>query len=473
MTPIENEKRSERLSLYLDGALSPTETREVEEWLRNDADARRELEELRRLTTLLSSRTRVPADPAFWTRLSAQMEHRATEAGSLLPFPRRYLPAMAGMAVVVVAAIGFAVIQNRMGVLQYFSRQSQAVKNAYERGLLQGNILPVLASVDRDAALRFSLFGTLPLDESSQTTLRVDQSSDRGYRIEVGKPARTSEQAVTFNRFMAEVKPNARQRQVIDSLIDFTSRRLASSVWVGDNNALAIDPDLPRLNRNVVAGIASCLEPVQRVEMERILTTNRAPYTVEIGKNIPAEPELVLKRFRPMPRPQRFVLIRPDTTGLAQVEIDLDSLRREALENMRAMEQRRAEFFRQFAAEQYRVLQSEYGAAPSAPTMDDSEFMRVEVGRDVDDRGVGVIHVTVVPRHPVSGEGGDEFGTGPVRIRIFRAPDGRPDSPQVDLPSIDSAQAQLRRQLRELNDARSAAAQRKVAPTPPRPTPQP
>ncbi len=473
MARIENEKRSERLSLYLDGALSPAETAEVEELLRLDADARRELEELRRLTALLSSRKRVSADPAFWTRLSTRLEGRTSEAENLLPFPRRYVPAIASMAAVVVAAVGFVVIQNRMSVMQYFSRQTDAVKNVYERGLLQGNILPVLASVDRDAALRFSLFGTLPLDESSQTTLRVDQSTDRGYRIEVGKPSKKAEQTVTFNRFMAEVKPNPRQRQVIDSLIDFTSRRLASAVWVGDNNALAIDPDLPRLNRNVVAGIASCLEPTQRVRMEQILTSNRAPYTVEIGKDIPAEPELVMKRFRPLPRPQRFVLIRPDTTDLAQIRIDLDSLRREALVNMQAMEQRRAQFFRQFAAEQYRILQAEDTSVPSSRMIDDSEFMRVEVGRAMDDQGVGVLHVTVVPRHPVTIEGGDEFGSGPVRIRILRTPEGQPGVPRVDVQVNDSVRSQLKKRMRDADDLRNAPQKRTPPPPSSRPVPQP
>jgi len=449
-------KRSELMSLYLDGMLSPSERRDVEALLERSAEARTELDEVRRLKALLGDRKRLEPDPAFWTRLSARLQNRTSEEQSLLPFPRRFLPAVGGLAVLGVAAVGFLLIQNRISVMQFFSRQTQAVKEVYERGLLKGNILPVLASVDRDDALRFSLFGTLPLDEKSKTTLRVDETAERGYRIEVGKPEKKSERAVTFDAFMAEVKPTARQREVIDSLLEYARHRLASSVLAGDNNALAIDPDLPKLNRTVVAGIASCLEPPQRVQLVRLLTAHRAPYTVEIGNDIPAEPELVMQRLRPVQRAQRFVLIRPDTTGVAHVQVDLDRLHQQTVEDLQLMQQRRAEFFRRFAAEQFRMYASRQTRAAPAPIMGDSEFMRVEIGGDVDEDGMGVVHVTVIPRDQRGRMGSEGNETGPVKIRIFRGSTRQPGvrtAPEMDFETFDSLSRQLEHNLRNLDEA--------------------
>ena len=79
-------ERSEKLSLYLDGALPDSERTEVERTLAEHPDARRELEELRRLRTLLAQRTPVAPDASFWPRLADRIANVRTEETNLLPF---------------------------------------------------------------------------------------------------------------------------------------------------------------------------------------------------------------------------------------------------------------------------------------------------------------------------------------------------------------------------------------------------
>src|SRR3970282_784912 len=86
-----------KLSLFLDGALSADESNELEEYLASHPEAREELQELKALQKLLAERQNLKEDSAFWTRLSEQLRHRTAEHEGLLPFPRRFMPAVAAL----------------------------------------------------------------------------------------------------------------------------------------------------------------------------------------------------------------------------------------------------------------------------------------------------------------------------------------------------------------------------------------
>lgn len=397
---IENEQQLDLLlTQFLDGALSESERKEIESFVQMDISAQKKLEELKRLKELLGAKQKLTPDVGFWTRFSIVMDEQQKEEYSMLPFSRKYIPAMATTLAALCLVVGAVIIQNRMQIIQYYSDKTHAVKEAYEKNILHGQLLPLFTNVDKDQALQFSLLGTLPLDDKSNTELRVDEQSEKGYRIEVGKDSKKKTKQVTFNHFLATVKPTDDQKRLIDSMLELTGHRIESSVLLGENNAMAIAPDLPKLNKMMVTNIASCLEPAQRVQFEHFLEANNAPYSVTSSSGMPIRrEERILQRIPRSPRGDQFVLITPDTMMYTQIHINLDSLHRQLQENMIAVELRREAMLKRIIARDFQRASRNVTLSPQVQSFGDEEFLSVDVQVPSEENEPQQVHIIIRPR---------------------------------------------------------------------------
>lgn len=318
MREMSRNRLSYLLSLAVDGVLSDEEAKELNAYVHQHPEAKKELEELRSLKQLLGRTKPIQPNPFLWTRIAQRLKEHEEERENLLPFPRKLAPAAAAFGVLLFLAAGVFLIENRPAVEEYLSQKSNQVKQAYEDNILKGSIVPLLRDLDNDRILQFAMFGSLPLDKKEETALRIDESSQSGYRIELGKGRESVARKVTMEKFLAEVKPTPVQRKAIDSLLDRARQRIETAVLVSGNNALAVDPELPRLNRVVLSGIAECLEPSQRVRLEQFLQEHRAPYAIEVRQ------PRVLPKTRTLERgkaPEKFIVITPDTFAFTTLPI--------------------------------------------------------------------------------------------------------------------------------------------------------
>src|SRR3972149_3938482 len=326
MKQYSQEELSHRLSEYLDGTLEAPEQQALEEYLSAHPEAAKELRELRQVKHLLSAKKQVPPDPFFWSRLSARMESDAEEEQNLLPFPRKHVPLASAMALLAVVAVGVTVFLQRGAILEYVSQQSQAVKEAYESSILKGSVLPLFANIDNDKVLQYALFGTLALDDKSETALRVDEQSEQVH-IEVGMTADRLPPSVTVRDLYQEVLPTTEQRKRIDAVLDEAKARIAKGAFYAENNALAVDPELAKLNRVVLSNIAAVLAPVQRKLLDRFLVKTNASYALAEEK-IPPSPESrhVPEVFREPGAQHEFVVMTEDSTIVTRLTLNIDSL---------------------------------------------------------------------------------------------------------------------------------------------------
>jgi hypothetical protein len=398
MKKMNEQQMDHLLSQYVDDRLSEIEVQEVESFLALDTSAQQRVKELRRLKDLLTSKPKLAPDIGFWTRFAVALEDQKKDEHSLLPFPRKFVPVMTIMAVAVVVVVGTLVIQNRMQFIQYFSEKSQAVREVYEKNVLQGQLLPLFSKVDKDRALQFSLFGTLALDDKSKTELRVDEQSKKGYRIEVGKDSKNKAKPMTFNHFLAEVKPTSEQKHLIDSLLELTGRRIESSVLIGENNTMAIAPDLPNLNRMMVTNIAACLEPNQRVQFEHLLEANDAPYTVTAQSVPVGKGDRIFQNIPQSPRNNRFVIITPDTMMYSQLHIDFDSLRRHMEKNVVTFELRREAMLKRMIAREFQHAPRNVSWPQLVQSFGNEEFFSVEINVPTEEVEQQQVRVMIQPR---------------------------------------------------------------------------
>ena len=330
MKTYEGKRLSHALSLYLDGALSETEHRELEEYVSAHPDAQQELNELRNLQRLFSERPKLKEDPAFWTKLSAALKHPQAETETLLPFPRKFVPAVAMAGLVVLVLGGVFMFQNRDQLGEFLSEKSKIVQDVYEQGVLKGSILPLFSNIDKNQVLQFSLLGTLSLDSKQESSLRVDEEAEKGYRIEFGKGKTKQTKPVTLQNFKDEIQLTSNQERVIDSMLAVMKDRIESSVLVTEHDALVIDPELSKLNRVMVSNIAASLEPPQRVRFNRFLETRDAPYVVSVQQVRSRErTHQMLVNIHKAHGLQQFVVVTADTVLYARVDVNIDSIRNE------------------------------------------------------------------------------------------------------------------------------------------------
>ena len=327
MKQYSQEELSRRLSEYLDGSLGDVDRQAIEEYLSTHPEAAKELRELRQIKHLLSAKKRVQPDPVFWSRLSARMESDTEEERNLLPFPRKYVPLASAMAILAFVAVSITVFLQREPILEYMSKQSKVVKEAYEGGILKGAVLPLFANLDNDNVLQYALFGTLPLDAKAETALRVDEQSEQGYHIEVGMTADRLPLPVTVKELYSEVLPTRQQRLQIDSVLDEAKVKIAKGAFYSENNVLAVDPELTKLNRMVLSDIAAVLAPIQRQRFDRFLNKKNSSYALA-KENIPT-PEAPRRIRHSFPEPanlHQFVVMTADSTVVTYLALNIDSL---------------------------------------------------------------------------------------------------------------------------------------------------
>ncbi|MEX0601781.1 MAG: hypothetical protein WD295_00475, partial [Bacteroidota bacterium] len=376
------------LSLYIDGGLDAEQERHIEEAIASNPELEREVRELRRMKELLGSRPPLPANPVFWSRLASELDRRKEEEENLLPFPQRYVPAVAAVGIVAFIAVGVMLIVQREPLLQYLAEQSETVQQVYENTLLKGNILPLFADLDKNQVLQFAMFGTLPLDARAETALRVDESSESGYRIEVGRTAEERQPAVTVDDLYREVEPTDLQVRMIDSLLASVQERIAESAFFSENNALAIDPDLPRLNRMVVSSIAANLGPAQRDRFNRFLKARHAAYAVAPEDPLLPDHPSTRPFVGGVGRPGRFLVITEDSMMMTPPEftfrstVRMDHHPHPADPAVHAKIER---LFQRFVENDSIVVRISGAARHAMRVLGSNDFFRIQVERDEDD----------------------------------------------------------------------------------------
>ncbi|MBN1396893.1 MAG: hypothetical protein JXA06_02570 [Bacteroidetes bacterium] len=398
MKKMNEQRMDELLSQYVDGRLSENELKEVEAMLSENASARKRLKDLLVLKDLLASKQKLTQDIGFWTRFSAELERQNQIKQNAPSFTRKFMPALSAAAAVVFIVAGSIVYQNMIKQTDQSTGGIQVSEDVPNSGRMQGQLMPFFSKIDKDRALQFSLLGTLPIDEKSKTELRMDKQSEKGYRIEVAKDSKNKANTITFDRFIAEVKPSSRQKRLIDSLLELTSRRIESSVLIGENNVMAIAPDLPNINKMMVTNIAACLEPYQRVQFERLLEANDAPYTVTVKNGTTEAENRVFQRIPQLPRDNRFVIITPDTMIYSQIQIDFDSMRKQMSEDVRALEQRREAMLKRILSKDFNRLRNSSPYPQHGNAFGHEEFFNVEIIVPADEIDQQQMHLMVQPR---------------------------------------------------------------------------
>ncbi|HTX19048.1 MAG TPA: hypothetical protein VMG34_10350 [Bacteroidota bacterium] len=352
MKTLSRKKVRELLTLYLDERLDETSKATFRAYMLSHPDVEAELEALRRQRELLRSKPQVDPNEWFWQRLSVRLGEQERHAQSVFPFSTKYVPVAATLAVAIVGLLGVLAYQRRAGIENYFFEKKDYVNTIYQKGILQGNLLPLFTNLNKDQVLQFALFGTLPVDAEAKTALRVDENKKDGARIELAENETRKHPAVTVEEFCREIEVTPQQRRSVDSILSSARDRIQESVFLGENKSLAVHADLAKYNRMMISHIAANLGQQQRKRFQKFLVASRSPYTFVVSTEAPMMPRAAA------PPPERssieqFVVITPDSCAITQLRINLRDLQQRVTAtsgNFRVIDERAHALMREMAS---------------------------------------------------------------------------------------------------------------------------
>jgi len=321
------QKELERIiSLYIDGELEQDEAKSFEEYLAAHPVTAREVEILRSVKNALSSKEKLPANEWFWLKFSNKTEAKESRKRKLLSSTKPSLALTLG-TVLTVLVIGVIYFKDAPAFKKYFIEKKQLVENS----LMKGNILPLFANLNNDDVLNFALFGSIAIDPEKKTALQVKDIEDKGSQIQIVKKDKASEiPGVTVSDFCDEMGIEIPQQQIVDSILGTYKQRLQASVLVSENKEIAFHEQLADMNRAVVSTIAASLKPEQRTRFKKFLEARQAPYAL-VAVNAPqVASNEIFQRIPKMPRSNRYVVISKDTVSIAEMKMNIDSIRETA-----------------------------------------------------------------------------------------------------------------------------------------------
>jgi len=317
----------QHLSLYIDGEMSADDTKDFEHYLTHHPEADASRIAWTKQRKLLAERKALESNPFFWEQLNATLVEKQEQNKRIIPVPRRFVPASLALGSLIIIALLFIVYSQRDHVFSYFFQRTHDVRVAYDEGI-KGWFLPLFKKTSKDQVLAFAMFGTLPLDETLESVLRIDNTGTQGYRVELGKTPIKRQTPVSVEELYREIRPTKHQQQSIDSLLSMAQHQIESAVLLSTKEKIAIDPRLIGLNKAILNSVASQLEPGQRIRFDDFLSRRNTAYTVAVHVASSPSPPAALRASMTDPNSSEvFFVLGEETAILKTIHVNLDSMR--------------------------------------------------------------------------------------------------------------------------------------------------
>jgi hypothetical protein len=257
----------ELLSAYIDGELSLSEKKSIEDKIKSSLELQKELSDLKKLKELTSNSVdRISESPFFETRLFANLN---TETSNRFSF-KKWIPI--GSLTIVTLAL--------MAVLKF---NPNLISNLIEEqksnlaGFYKENLQPLLYAADltNEDIFNFAVYQELPLDSSDQQMLKLGYDPAGTEYFEI-KNASNISHSNNLKSFVTALDLNDAEIDMIDSIIGSYSDQLSSLVLVNDKNSVAINPNIWNTRKVILADILSFAKKHAGQNYSRILPTEVA-----------------------------------------------------------------------------------------------------------------------------------------------------------------------------------------------------
>ncbi len=264
-----NNTDKELLSAYIDGELSQSEKKLIEEKIKSSLELQKELSDLKRLKELTSSSMeRISDSPFFETRLFANLKSESRTKLNI----KKWLP----ISALTLITLGLmAILKFNPNLLNNLieTQKSNIV------GFYKQNLQPLLYTADltNEDIFNFALYQELPLDSANQQVLKLGYNPAGTEYFEI-KNASDFVQPNNLKKFAAALKLNNEEIEMIDSIIGSYTDEISALVLVNDKNSVAINPNIWNTRKIILADILAFAKRHAGESYSQIIPTQIAQF---------------------------------------------------------------------------------------------------------------------------------------------------------------------------------------------------
>ncbi len=259
---MKRNKDIELLSAYLDGELSPSEKKYIEEKINTSLELQKDLSELKELKDLTAgSFNRISESPYFETRLFANLNSEKTSKLNL----KKWIPIT---AITMITLALMAILKFNPNLVDDLINQQKSNL----AGFYKENLQPLLyaADINNEDIFNFAVYQELPLDKTNTQVLKLGNDVKGKEFFEI-KKANIKTDSNNLQKFMAALDFDQEEMKNIDSIIGSYSDQLASLVLVNDKNSVAINPKIWNTRKLILADILAFAKKHASANLNRII----------------------------------------------------------------------------------------------------------------------------------------------------------------------------------------------------------
>lgn len=310
----------EMLSAYLDGELSQSDKKYIEEKIKTSLELQNELAKLKKLKSVMStSMGKVSDSPYFETRVLASI-NQETKTGINL---KNWVP----VAAIVIVTLGLMILLkfNPKFIDQLVKEQKENIAGFYKE-----NLQPLLyaANLTNDDIFNFAFYQQLPLDSADQQILKLgyDPQGTQFFEIKNLSELNEPKPTINFEKFVDLLDLNEKETKQIDSIINSYSEQISSLVLVNENRAVAINPNLWNTRKAILADILAFAQKNSAKNLDRLIPTQ----SLKLNNESLASWVKVAKDNKA----DQYIFYTPDSVFNENFSFDMDEFK----ENMKRME---------------------------------------------------------------------------------------------------------------------------------------
>ena len=322
-------KDKELLSAYLDGELSQTEKKYIEEKIKSSLELQKELADLKKLKDLTTtSFERISDSPYFETRVMAALNHNSNKKYTF----KKWIPAIS----LSVVTIGLMVLLkfNPNFINNLIEEQKSNIAGFYKE-----NLQPLLyaANLTNEDIFNFAMNQQLPLDNENKQVLQFgyDPQGKEYFEIKKLDNINTAKSENNFQKFVTALNLDPDETEQIDSIIGSYSEQLSSLVLVNEKNSVAINPVIWNTRKAILADIISYAQSHASENFYKIIPKDVAEINVNSVKKWVNESKNV--------KDDQYIFCTPDSIFKEDFVFNVTEFKK----NMKQMEKEFKEFDKQ------------------------------------------------------------------------------------------------------------------------------
>lgn len=254
----------ELLSAYIDGELSPSEKKYIEEKIKSSLELQKELSDLKKLKELTSTSVdRISESPFFETRLFANLNSKSQSKFNI----KKWIP-ISALTLITVALM--TVLKFNPTLLDNIIKQQKSNL----AGFYKENLQPLLyaANLTNEDIFNFAVYQELPLDNTNNQILKLGNDVRGTEYFEIKKSNETI-QANNLQKFVTALAFDEYEIKKIDSIIGSYSEQISALVLVNDKNSVAINPNIWNTRKLILADILAFAEKHASYNFNKMIPT--------------------------------------------------------------------------------------------------------------------------------------------------------------------------------------------------------